>query len=187
MLGSHNSLSYLPIKGWMKILKPWVQCQSLNIEEQYNKGVRYFDLRLRKDNNNNWWYCHNAAKFILMDINDDIISFLAEKKVYVRILLDVRTEPKDGNSLKLDFLNLCDYLETHKGLNIDSIIVFWEWKEYGERKIQQYEYHSSVSAPWYQYLLGTRWFAKHHNKDKTDSEYLRDDDKVLMLDYVDEM
>lgn len=187
MLGSHNSLSYLPIKGWKKILKSWVQCQSLTIEEQYNKGVRYFDLRIRRDNKKNWWYCHNSAKFILMEPNDDIITFLIEKKVYVRILLDVRTKPKDAYNLKLDFLDLCDYLKVYEGLNVDSIIVYWEWEEYEKSKIQQSEYHSSVSAPWYQYILGTHWFAKHHNKDKINSEYLNNDNKVLMLDYVDEL
>lgn len=48
MLGTHNSLSYLPVKQWW--LKPffWVaRCQSLDIEQQYEMGVRYFDIRVR--------------------------------------------------------------------------------------------------------------------------------------------
>ena len=40
MLGSHNSMSYLPIKGWKKILKPWIKCQDLTIQEQYNQGKK---------------------------------------------------------------------------------------------------------------------------------------------------
>lgn len=46
-LASHNSLSYAPVKQWY--LKPffWIaQCQSKSIEEQYESGVRYFDIRL---------------------------------------------------------------------------------------------------------------------------------------------
>lgn len=31
----------------MKILNPFAQCQSLGIEEQYNRGVRMFDIRVR--------------------------------------------------------------------------------------------------------------------------------------------
>lgn len=187
MLGSHNSLSYLLIKGWMKILKPWTACQSLNVEEQWNKGVRYFDIRLRKDNEGNWCYCHNRALFTYMEPDDDIIEFLIKKKAYIRIMLDVRSKPKkNAEEYKDEFFELCNYLIA-KGMQIDSIIVNYEWKEQYNRKIQQDEYHSSVSAPWYKYILGTKWFAKNHNKDKVNSEYLKDDDKVLMLDFIEEL
>ena len=48
ILATHNSLSgYAPEKWWMKILNPFAKCQSLSIEEQYNRGVRMFDIRVR--------------------------------------------------------------------------------------------------------------------------------------------
>ncbi len=61
MLGSHNSMTYLPLTGWSRILRPWVRCQSLTLMEQYNAGVRYFDIRIRLVNGK-WRFCHNNAK-----------------------------------------------------------------------------------------------------------------------------
>lgn len=46
-LGTHNSLSYLPCQWWLRLFS-WIgRCQSLNIEEQYDRGVRWFDIRIK--------------------------------------------------------------------------------------------------------------------------------------------
>ena len=38
MIGSHNSISYLPPKNfWGKITRLWNKCQDKTLEEQYNK------------------------------------------------------------------------------------------------------------------------------------------------------
>ena len=48
IVGSHNSWSYLPSKKWwMAPFKFMAKCQDLNIIEQYEIGVRCFDLRVR--------------------------------------------------------------------------------------------------------------------------------------------
>ena len=75
MLGSHNSLSYLPIKGWKKILRPWVRCQDKSLKVQYELGVRYFDVRVRLINDR-WHYCHNNADLGSIDEHLDIMNFL---------------------------------------------------------------------------------------------------------------
>lgn len=42
MIGSHNSMSYLPPKNlWGKITRLWNKCQDKTITEQYNNGVDY--------------------------------------------------------------------------------------------------------------------------------------------------
>lgn len=47
-LASHNSWSYLsPNKWWMRPFAFIARCQSKNIREQYEAGVRLFDLRVR--------------------------------------------------------------------------------------------------------------------------------------------
>jgi hypothetical protein len=64
MLGSHNSFTYLPpripIFSWFESL--W-KCHRLSISEQYERGVRFFDLRLvwswtRK----RWEICHGLVR-----------------------------------------------------------------------------------------------------------------------------
>ena len=186
MLGSHNSLSYLPIQGWRKVLKPWVKCQSLTLKEQYEKGVRYFDLRVRQDKYGLWWYCHNNATFALVFEHEEIIDFLADKQVKVRVILDVRKKPeKNAEEYKSDFLTLITVF-FRNNLKIDSAIVYWEWHECLIRTIKQHEYHASVSAPWYKYILGTKWFAKHYNKKylEENKDILDSEDEVILLDYM---
>lgn len=185
MLGSHNSLSYLPIKGWKKISKPWTKCQNLTLEEQYEQGVRYFDLRVRKDKQGQWWYCHNSALFVPVMEHKEILEFLITKKANVRIILDVRKVPKDAENYKEDFLALVEWL-TNNNLKIDSAIVYWEWYEYASCSIKQHEYHASVSAPWYKYILGTKWFANHYNQTilEEHKEVAKSNNEVLLIDYI---
>lgn len=193
MIGSHNSLSYMPIKGWKKILKPWVRCQSLSLEQQYQKGVRYFDIRVRI-HKGEWWYCHNSALFEPVNYDGNIVNgplaWFKISKVPIRIILDVRKKPKNAEAYQNDFLSLIASLKSN-GLLIDSAIVYWTWKEHAECKIIQEEYHSSVSAPWYKYILGTKWFAKHYNKQYLEGyqgnrKDLEDSkkDTVVLMDYI---
>ena len=185
MIGSHNSLSYLPIQGWRKILTPWTKCQSLTLEEQYEKGVRYFDLRIRKVKDEGWWYCHNNATFVPVMEHKEILEFLITKKANIRVILDVRKKPKDAEEYKNDFLDLVEWLKSND-LKVDSAIVYWDWQEWQPNTITQHEYHASVSAPWYKYILGTKWFAKHYNKKylNKNKEILESEDKVILLDYI---
>lgn len=86
MIASHNSWTFgTPKKWWQKIINFTSKCQSLNIQEQYNKGVRLFDLRL----------AGNKVFHGLVEYNVDYLSDLfwlnGKKDVSVRILLE-----KDG-------------------------------------------------------------------------------------------
>lgn len=191
MLGSHNSISYLPIRGWRRVLRPWVRCQDQTLLEQYDNGVRYFDIRIRRKDNA-WVFCHNSAIF---DDNvrawSDIFKLAERSGVYFRFILDVRHKPKTGaKDLSVLFWDYIRYLTYERHISIDSAIIMWEWSELLPwRSIKQQEYHASVSAPWYKYLLGTRWFAKRYNKRGRVnlSDYVADaciGKKVLLLDYV---
>ena len=51
VIGSHNSLSYLPLKHWwQKPLRIFARCQSMTLQEQYDEGVRLFDIRKKPKN-----------------------------------------------------------------------------------------------------------------------------------------
>lgn len=68
----------------------------------------------------------------------------------------------------------------------DSVIVYWEWEDYGSSKTVPYEYHASVLATWYQYILGIKWFAKYISRRvSTDrKKYLMSSEDSFLLDYV---
>lgn len=188
MLGSHNSMSYLPIHGWRKLLKPWTECQSLDLQEQYNKAkVRYFDIRMRLINNE-WHLCHNKADLgPFLHWKDYILFFAYKPECHFRFILDVRKRPDDAEEYKDKFLSFIKSLQMDERHPFDSVKVYWEWVEYGAHKIKKYEYHASTNAPWYQYILGTKWFAKHYHE-KFSMEYVNDIIKekrsTLLLDYV---
>lgn len=51
-LGTHNSLSYLrPRQWWLRPFNWIARCQSMTIKEQWDYGVRYFDIRVKYDKN----------------------------------------------------------------------------------------------------------------------------------------
>lgn len=71
-------------------------------------------------------------------------------------------------------------------VNIDSAITYWDWKEHYKPLIEVKEFHASVSAKWYQYILGCKWFANKYNtfgKDITMKD-LASINEVLLLDYI---
>lgn len=184
MLGSHNSMTYLPLMGWGRVLRPWVRCQSLTLTEQYERGVRYFDIRIRPDKAGQWRFCHNNVQ-----LDDtvrgfaDIFRVAQHHGVHFRFVLDIRRKPKGADEHRNIFTYYVRYLQFERGLQIDSAICMWEWRELlSTRKIVQQEFHASVSAPWYEYILGCRWFAKHHNRKAMQAVALCNE--ALLLDYV---
>jgi hypothetical protein len=56
MLGSHNTFTYFPPKNPIfNLFKPLWKCQTKSIEEQYENGVRFFDVRLIWSNKKKYW------------------------------------------------------------------------------------------------------------------------------------
>lgn len=86
-LGTHNSLSYLKPQWWL-IPFNWIgKCQNLTLSEQYKKGVRYFDIRVK--------YINDEAKsghgLLTYDIRiEEVLNFInnLEEKCNVRIFLE---------------------------------------------------------------------------------------------------
>lgn len=174
MIGSHNSISYKKAIHWyQRFMKPWYQCQELSLNNQYSQGVRYFDIRVNWIDNQ-WHLVHNKIDFGILDT--DTIEFF-KKESWIRLGYDHRSTPKDTEECVTRFKTLIEYL-TFLGWNIDSAITFWDWKEHLVPTINISEYHVSVSGKWYQYILGTKWFAKKFNqkylKTHTEGTYLLD-------------
>lgn len=47
-LGTHNSLSYIkPEQWWLRPFNWIAKCQKLNLKQQWDLGVRYFDIRVK--------------------------------------------------------------------------------------------------------------------------------------------
>lgn len=194
-LASHNSLSYLvPQTWWGKILTPWTKCQDKNIYEQYRAGVRLFDIRIAYDDKLNFYVVHNKVRYkMTRDELRDILGFIRDTKdSEIRVLLDMRTEPKSAYLKESNFVWMMREWECAYNYPIKEAIIFWKWEfvvsnaNISTRTIE--EYHASVSGKWYEYILGTKWFARHRNEKKRKEWFAEKDDstetKYLMLDYV---
>lgn len=113
-LGTHNSLSYLPCQWWLRPFRWMGRCQRLTISEQYDKGVRRFDIRVKYND-----MCVAKSGHGLMTYNvliKDVLALLDEKKdVTVRLFLEnSRFNPEkffiqfrhDINRWKKEFTNI---------------------------------------------------------------------------------
>jgi hypothetical protein len=184
MIGSHNTLSYLPPKNlWGKITRIWNKCQDKTLEEQFNNGVDYFDIRINLYNEE-WHFVHNKVDYGIVD--NDIWKYLGETRLPIRVIYDQRSKPKDTSYITNRFTTYLWILMERYNVNIDSAITYWDWKEHYKPLIDVKEYHASVKATWYQYLLGCKWFAKHYNSYAKQRHYgySEDNERVLLLDYV---
>lgn len=189
MIGSHNSLSYLPPRNlWGKITKLWGKCQDKTLVEQYNAGVRYFDIRLNLYRNCigefEWHFVHNKVDYGLVDCS--LWKYLGGINASVRVIYDQRIKPEDAENKTNRFLTYLYIIKDKYNVNIDSAITFWDWKEHYKPTIEVKEYHASVSTKWYQYILGTKWFSKHYNRRNIaiNAYNAVHDYKVLLLDYI---
>ena len=184
MIGSHNSMSYLPPKNlWGKITRLWNKCQDKNIREQYEAGVRYFDIRINLYNDR-WHFVHNKVDF--GRTYNLIWEFIANHKIPIRLIYDQRSKPKDVNYKIARFKTYINILIEKYDVDIDSAITYWDWKEYSIADIDIKEYHASVKAKWYQYILGCKWFSNKYNAfaKAFNIEYKEYSNRVLLLDYV---
>lgn len=189
MLGSHNSISYLPIKnkGLRKYTKIWSDCQKLTLLEQYSLGVRYFDIRLRLIDNQ-WHLCHNRIDYGYLYDCTDLFKLFKKKDVYYRFIFDERYKVDNTKEYTKKFTDFITKLKDENHLNIDCAICYWDWdiKKYSNTITEVIEHHAGVSAPWYLYLLGTKFYAKHYNRKFLQSHIddLSSNNKVLLIDFI---
>ncbi len=195
MLGSHNSLTYLPCRKWWMYLINWAaKCQSKNLYEQYHSGVRYFDIRVRFDKKGKPVIAHGLVEY--KGVAENYICILNEiakhykDKVYVRFVLEFNREPKDRISQEA-FLSkfVQNLMKEYSYLIYDYIMYKWDEKvivRYSIKIIYLFHRYSSTLG-WKRFLWIPYWYAKLHNKNLMrtwDIELKDKDNRVLILDFV---
>lgn len=177
-IATHNSLSYAPVKQWY--LKPfsWIaKCQSKSIDEQYKKGVRFFDIRL-KDHK----VAHGIIKYSI--VLQDTLKYLDTKNdVIVRVLFEGGDEEC--------FQSECELIETL----FPSIKFCGGWDRNNRNRIvykfknPEPEYDNEY-ASYQQYKPDAKWYhrfwaiwpwlyAKLNNK-----KIKFNDNKYIMVDFI---
>ena len=195
VLGSHNTMSYLPpTKWWQYILRPVYRCQIKTLKQQIESGVTYFDLRIRESKSNTWVFAHGCVTLkdssLLQALN--IINSRVNKAT-VRLIY----EGKPNDVISSTFKTACRNIEQTYS-NIQFVGGFakqgWQrlYKFKGDDDSEPLQWVGSMQPmrtkgwwkhPWRYYgsLLPCLWAAMNNYKLYADPIA---DDKVVLLDFV---
>lgn len=186
VLGSHNSWSYAAPKQWyMRPFRFMAQCQDLNIVEQYELGVRCFDLRVRitKDGELNVVHGNMVYNISNDDLVEDLTFLNTVGDCYVRVIHDVRTKKQYNTSKTEAFIDLCKALED----GYSNIKFYCGENLYNRNKDYVFknnpsclELYSSVTGTKFDDLY-PRLYAKKNNKKNIAAGTNRE---ILMIDFV---
>lgn len=194
MLGSHNSLTYLPCRKWWMYLINWAaKCQSKTLSTQFHDGAQYFDFRVRfKDGKP--VIAHGLIEY-KGNIDNKVanLNYLAEyfrETIYLRFVLEFNKIPEDFASQMASLVDLVRYYRG-KYPNITYTYIMSKWNEqliasyYKEDTPTLIHKYSSVLKE-KRFLWIPYWYARLHNKKflKKYSKEVLSSSEVLMLDYV---
>ena len=204
-LGSHNTMTYLkPRKWWQWFGRFIAKCQKLPIEEQYEKGARWFDIRISIPMKNGE---HTEPIFShgLVDYKGktpaEVFKFLGEHKdTYCRIVLEKGGE-KEEDLFKFYVMSWMNIY----GMNVTQVARKGVWQNiiepnaecpYGPCKdlyascngdYPQYQNLPGIlrSKTWSGYIIDGLWpwiYAKLNNK-KNLKKY-KNEKITLLIDFI---
>lgn len=172
---SHNSHTYLkPRKIWMKAINWTAQCQDKTIEQQYNEGIRFFDIRVR--------FSKTETKLVhgLVEYKgsfQDIMNFLSGKgDCTLRIMLDDRHNC-DTNDQTVILQLSAPVWKAKYNINLININRLSDGKnvyDYGNPMPDVDSQYSSASSTKIAGLCPRLWH-KNHTYTDTDKPYLMRD------------
>lgn len=189
MIGSHDSFTYLAAKNSLvnRITRFW-RCQDKSIVDQYNFGVRFFDIRVCRDTLNGkkiWRCCHGLAE---LEKTYPTIKAICQyfgvslKGCKFRIWLEKGSEA-DWNDFKKEVLAVKDsypgFVQSYRKENYELIF------EEGYPELIGYncpmESISNILAALVKYPI--RSWARKHNPVIT-KEMKDDPTKLYLMDFV---
>lgn len=206
ILGSHNTMTYLkPRKWWMWLGRFMAKCQNLTIEKQYEKGARWFDIRVSFPKNKNGEHDGPVFSHGLMDFKGttptDVFSFLNTKPdAYCRIVLE------KGDDVELDLFKfyVIGWMNVYPNMNVTQIAKKGNWSNILEPNSKspfggkdayasangyypKYENWPGILRykSWSGLLIDDLWpwiYAKFNNKKNV--EKYKNDDIVLLVDFI---
>lgn len=177
-IGTHNSMTYLPLKHWWMYPFNWIaKCQSLSIEEQYELGVRLFDIRISYDKDYNLEFRHGLIAYKGNVI--ETLSYLNSKQepIQIRIILE---KPDKDQLFGLDiirFQKLFPNLTFYEGRKKST------WKQIVSLPLLDLNQLVGSMSGKLLYKIFPKLYAKKYNEINVHT-YL--DYKPLLIDFYDE-
>lgn len=185
MIGSHNSLSYLHTKS---IFKSWAKCQEVNYIKQYNLGVRCFDIRIKFKKDIPVIVHNNVTYEGGEELLNQFFKFINNKEdCYLRLILDIRSKPKDHEKQIELFKEYIEYIKSNfPKIKWNCAYISWNQIYFVDNDYPlMMENHASVMNEVCVFKKPIH-YAKKNNKRLSDSfkEVIEASDKVLLVDFV---
>ena len=196
MIASHDTYTFEKPKNFlMYLIRSFWKCQKKNIQEQYEAGVRIFDVRVHSEKDH-WRVAHGITKFqTTFNTIEDIYVWFKENcpKSIIRIYLE---DSKPSDEILKRFLTQAEEsFNAHKNITWE-IGTHHPWKTYFRyRKFTIVEYychlfrwdpdlsfwHNITHLDWSSWSI--KYFAKKHNPEIT-QEMIDDTKTMHIMDYV---
>lgn len=188
----------------MKLGKFMAKCQKLTIEEQYNKGARFFDFRIAFPKVDKYETLHPMFSHGLIEYKgdpEDAFKFLNTKSdAYCRITLE-KGDDVDLENFKY-YVN--KWMQEYPNIKIAQVSKKGHWTDiikpnatFPAELLHKYASANTWNNKWQKYkgllryktwsgcLLDDLWpwiYAKFHNKKNL--EQYKDSDVILFIDFI---
>lgn len=157
-IATHNSGTGEMGYGWWSFLyAPFAKCQSKTLVEQYKKGVRLFDLRIRKNKKGLWVFAHglweslDSIGYALSDLN--LVAFKTGEKAMLMVTYEGECKDKVEFITEVTSWNCYSWLEI-----VDVSVKKPKWRTLARYKNVAYNqcfrvldfstWHTLVPIPW---------------------------------------
>lgn len=187
-LGSHKSFTYRgPKKWWAWILWIFQRTQNKNIFEQYDSGVRLFELGIRvgmdSEKDPRIFY-GNLELDISWQYIKSILSLLnyKQEKVYVRVTLEETVSSIFEKTHELNFKKVCKYLqENFKDIKFIGGIRKYDGVKLYDFGTELHIYNGFPNYPYWPWLY--RWTRKKKNISKFQNDW-NENYKWYLSDFI---
>lgn len=187
ILGSHNTMSYLPPKKWyMYPFRFMAKCQNRPIEDQYAAGARVFDIRISFDKKGNIEFRHGLSAYKTenpFEVFEYFNSVL--EPIKIRVMLENTKHSKRQEQQSALFFMLCSYLEN----TYTNIEFFGGQRKYDGKVIYSFK---NPDIPLTQMISSMTWkiwddwwpWLYAHFMNKKNLEKYKNTDKTVLMDFI---
>lgn len=128
-LASHDSMTYLKPKKWYLYLFQFMaRCQNKTIQEQFEiYGIRYFDIRIRYDKNNEREFAHGYVSYEGDVLK--VLEYLNSKNEEIQIRLILETDEEDLLQEGLFKIDCKQFEQEYPNLKFHAGRRKFDWKQ----------------------------------------------------------
>jgi hypothetical protein len=177
MLGTHNSLSFNKPQWWLRPFAWMARCQSLDIENQWKAGARYFDIRVKVKEGR----LVSGHGLMTYDINVieqlyilEELARMNNETCYIRFIMESNNNKEHVTSTYDTITSLFVHL------NFLGLIVKSNWEYLRKSDYCIDEIHGYKFLTWKDFLFPKYWAKKYRSK----NQEIDHTGKYLVLDFI---